>query len=243
MDEREENLLVLRLTAEHLLTTQEWPTLGHLHRRIHRELNADVEDVGVVARRLDRHPFISGYHDLGDTFAPRLEVLGRVPESDVLLDAVLSVIKFAYSKYMSSADAEEVTVTEREVIEELGLVPSLASLVRKLLDGIPWVTAGGGAGEDGWHFRVSDLITRWSGVESRQDLLDSLSAIAEHGQREYAAMAAAKAEMVRATQPTHIVSVEPSTVSWYETPLAKGIAWTVALVVGVLTTVVLTQQL
>lgn len=245
MDERDEDLLVLRLTVEQLLATDDWPTLADLHRRINRELKRQIHDVGAVARRLDRHPFLSGYHDLNDKFAPRLEVLARIPESDVLLDAVLVVIKHAHDKYMASPDVGEVRVTQREMRDELGLEASLVQIVRKLLDRIPWVIGDRGNDEEGWNFAVADLITRWSGVESRKDLVDSLEAIEDYNNRQYAEMARAKAEMVRETQSSTRVLVDAGsgTTHWYDTPLATGIKWAVGIAVGLLTIFVLVQQL
>lgn len=245
MDEPEEELLVLRLTVEQLLATGDWPTLADLHRRINRELKKQIHDVGAVARRLDRHPFLSGYHDLNDRFAPRLEVLARIPEGDVLLDAVLAVIKHAHDKYMSSPDADEVRVTQRELVDELGLEASLVQIVRKLLERIPWVIGDRGNDEGEWYFSVADLITRWSGVESRKDLVDSLEAIEDYNNRQYAAMAHAKAEMVRETQPSTRVLVDAGSgaTHWYDTPLATGIKWAVGITVGLLTIFVLVRQL
>lgn len=245
MDEPEEDLLVLRLTVENLLATGDWPTLADLHRRINRELKKQIHDVGAVARRLDRHPFLSGYHDLNDTFAPRLEVLARIPESDDLLDAVLAVIKHAHEKYMSSPNADEVRVTQREIVDELGLEASLVQIVRKLLERIPWVIGNRGNDEGDWYFSVADLITRWSDVESKKDLVDSLEAIEDYNNRQYAAMAQAKAEMVRETQSSTRVLVDAGSVAthWYETPLATGIKWGVGITVGLLTIFVLVRQL
>lgn len=245
MDELEEEILVLRLTVEQLLATGDWPTLADLHRRINRELKKQIHDVGAVARRLDRHPFLSGYHDLNDRFAPRLEVLARIPESDVLLDAVLAVIKHAHDKYMSSPEADEVRVTQREIVDELGLEGSLAQIVRKLLERIPWVIADRGNDKEGWNFGVADLITRWSGVESRKDLVDSLEAIEDHNNRQYAEMSRAKAEMVRGTQSSTRVLADSGsgTTHWYDTPLATGIKWAVGITVGLLTIFVLVRQL
>lgn len=236
--------LVLRLTVEHLLTRRDWPTLADLHRRIHRDMQKDV-DVRSVARRLDRHPFFSGYHDLADTFAPRLEVLARVPESGPIVDGVFAVVKHAHAKYMSSEGDVEVTITEREVREELGMPEEVTTVVRQLLDGVAWVTAGGGSGEEGWHFQVSDDITRWSGVKSKKDLIESLEAIEDHRRREYAAMSDAKAEMVRASRPVveGTVLTSPRATHWYDTPLATGIKWTVGIAVGLLTIFVLVRQL
>lgn len=244
MEERDEEQLVLQLTAQHLRTTTDWPTLGDLHKRINRELKKQIHDVGAVARRLDRHPFLSGYHDLSDAFAPRLEVLGRVPEGEVFLDATLAVIRHAHAKYMSSSDGDAVKVSEREVIEELGLDTGMAKIVRKLLDRIPWVIGDREPEESGWAFGVSDLITRWDGVEAREDLVESLEAIEDYNQRQAAAMSQAKADMVRATQrQAQIVVSADEGGHWYETPLAKGIAWAVGVAVGVLSIIVLVQQL
>lgn len=245
VDEREEELLVLRLTVEQLLATGDWPTLADLHRRINRELKKQIHDVGAVARRLDRHPFLSGYHDLNDRFAPRLEVLARISESDVLLDAVLVVIKHAHDKYMSSPNAEEVRVTESEIEDELGLEASLVQIVRKLLERIPWVLGDRGSDEKGWYFSVADLITRWSGVETRKDLVDSLEAIEDYNNRQYAEMTRAKAEMVRETQssPQILVEAGSGATHWYDTPLATGIKWAVGIIVGLLTIFVLVRQL
>lgn len=109
-------------------------------------------------------------------------------------------------------------VTEREARDEVGLRAELPAVVRMVLDGVPWITSGGGSGQEGWYFRVSDQITRWDGVESREDLIGSLEAIAQQQRQEYAAMSSAKADMVRGTQPVQAVVVEQPLASphWYE---------------------------
>lgn len=244
MDQLEEELLVLRLTVEHLFSQATWPTLAELHRPIHRGLGKTM-DVGEVARRVAPHPFISGYDDLGDTFAPPLVALARVPESYPLLDRVLRVVKYAHDKYMSSSDDAEVLITEVEARDAVGLNPEHAAVVRLVLDGVPWITNGGGSGEDGWYFRVSDHITRWEGVQSRDGLIQSLEAIAEHQRKEYAAMASAKADIIRGTQTVGTLVVEtPAGLShWYEQPWAKGLAWALGIALTALSLFVGLRQL
>lgn len=98
MDEGSEEEIVLRLAAEELLRTGEWPELRDIHRRIHQDLRVDV-DVRSVARRLKPSPFVGGgYHDLGDTFAPSLRDLSRVREGQQLIDATLLFIQYARDK-------------------------------------------------------------------------------------------------------------------------------------------------
>lgn len=229
MDEEWEDRLVLRLTVEHLLANGDWPRLRDLHRVIHQELGQEA-DVRSVAKRLAPHPFYSGYHDLGDTFAPPLQILSRVGESTPLVDGVLAFVRHARSKYVSSKG--ETQVSEGELVEALSLDPILAAVIRKLVDGVPWLTQGGGSGERGWYVTVSDDVTRWAGVESREDLLESLEAIELQRRREYAAMAAAKAQLVRGTHPAPATTTAPEegTGRWYETHLAKGIAWSVGII-------------
>jgi hypothetical protein len=146
MDAQSEDQLVLRLTVEHLLATGEWPELRDIHRRIHQDLG-EKTDVRAAARRLALSPFHSGYDDLGDTFAPSLDVVARIQEGAVLVDAVLAFIRHAQERYVSSDG--ETQVTEPELMAEVDLDAATSRTVRKLIDGVPFLTNGGGSGQDG----------------------------------------------------------------------------------------------
>ncbi len=193
MREPEEDELVLRLTAEHLVASGEWPELRGIHRRIFREFKLDI-DVREVARRLAPHPFLSGYHDLGDTFAPPLHVLARTSASDPLIDAVLKFITFALDKYLSSS--EETQVTEAEFTDGTQVPGDVSKVLRELVSGVPFLTHGGGSGPAGWYVTISDDVVRWSGVTTRDQLLQRLEEIEEEKWSQYAAMAQAKARLV-----------------------------------------------
>ncbi|MDQ3953329.1 MAG: hypothetical protein M3279_10275 [Actinomycetota bacterium] len=127
MDEKAEDEILLRLTVEHLLAARSWPTLEYIHRRIHQDLGEEVQ-VRDVARRLAPHPFFSGYHDLGDVFAPPLTVLARVSQADVLIEALLRLIVFARDKYLSSSG--EVEIREPEFAQATALRDDVAAAVR-----------------------------------------------------------------------------------------------------------------
>lgn len=233
MDRDSEDQLMLRLTVEHLLATGQWPVLRDLHRCIHKDLHEEI-DVRAAASRLAPRSH-GGYHDLGDKFAPSLRTLGRIEEGTALLDAMLAFIRHARAKYLSSDG--ETQVTEPELVEELDLDAATSRAVRELIDGVPFLTHGGGSGPDGWYFNVSDDITRWRGVETRQDLLDTLEQMEEQQKLDYAAIADAKHRMIEATRrrPTVLpLQREDASLRWYETPVAKGLAWAA----GVLGTVI-----
>lgn len=229
MHERHDDELLLRLTVERLLSAGEWPTLEELHREIHQGLGEEM-DVSVVARRLAPHPLYMAYTDLGDSFAPPLSVLARVREADELVATVLRFIVYARDKYLSSSG--ETHVTEREVREALRLDEWMSRIIKKVTDGIPYLRHGNGSGAEGWHIRVSDHITRWKGVNSRDDLLERLAAIEDRTSEGYAVMARAKADLVRGTRSPVVVvpSEKEGKPHWYETPLAKGIGWTVGII-------------
>lgn len=142
MNEPDEDELVLRLTVEHLRRTREWPELRDLHRRIHQELHEQV-DVREVAKRLAPHPFLSVYHDSGDTFAPPLHVLAWSRECDPLVDGVLSFIIYAHDKYLASSG--ETQITEAEFAAEAKVERDIASFIRELVSGVPFLTHGGGS--------------------------------------------------------------------------------------------------
>lgn len=197
MDAHSEDQLVLRLTIEHLLASGEWPTLRDIHRRIHQDLHEET-DVRAAARRVAPHPFHSGYHDLGDTLAPSLATLSGTEEGAGLVDDVLAVVLHARAKYLASDG--DVQITE----EELGAVLGdgrTARTLEKLIDGVPFLAAGGGSGEHGWYRTVSDDITRWTQVETRQEFLEFLQSTEREKHEDYARMADAKAQLVRATLP------------------------------------------
>lgn len=240
MDERVEDELLLRLTVDRLMSTGEWPTLEELHREIHQSLGEEM-DVSVVARRLAPHPLYMAYTDLGDSFAPPLLALARVREADDLVAAVLRFIVYARDKYLSSSG--ETRVTEHEVREALGLDGHMSRILKKVTDGIPYLRHGNGSSAEGWHIRVSDHITRWKGVESRDDLLDRLATIEDQARDEYGAMARAKADLVRGTQhPVVVASEKDQEVHWYETPLAQGAAWTIGIIATVIAIIVGVSQ-
>jgi hypothetical protein len=113
----------------------------------------------------------------------------------------------------------------------LGIEVAVAAAGRKVLSSTPWITRGGGSETDGSYFRVSDDITRWDGLETRTQLVESLKVIADHQRREYADMASAKAEMVFAAQRgVGAVQVPVAAPHWYDSPVAKGLAWTLATI-------------
>lgn len=199
VSEKRQDELVLRLTIEHLLRTGEWPQLADVHRQIYQDRGQSA-DVREAAKRLAPHPFFSTYADLSETFAPALWVLARVEEATPLLDAVLVFIDHACKKYLDASGHTEVRDVE---LVELGVERRLANAVRRLSDGVPFLTAGGGSGPDGWYVTVSDDVVRWQGVATREDLLARLQQIEEQRQSEYAAMARAKERLVRGeSEPT-----------------------------------------
>ncbi len=201
MDAHSEDQLVLRLTIEHLLATGEWPTLRDIHRRIYQDLHEET-DVRAAARRLAPHQFHSGYHDLGDTFAPSLATLSGREEGAGLGDDVLAVVLHARGKYLASDG--DVQITEEELGAVLGLDGKTAKALEKLIDGVPFLTAGGGSGEHGWHRTISDDITRWAQVETRQEFLDFLQATERERREDYARMNDAKARLLRAGLPGEV---------------------------------------
>lgn len=205
MDAQSEDHLIIRLTIEHLLTIGEWPKLRDLHRRIHRELHEEV-DVRAVSRRLAPHPFHSGYHDLGDNFAPSLATLGGAEEGTGLVNGVLSFVRHARAKYFASDG--DVQVTEWELVTVVGLDARTARTLEKLIDGMPFLTAGGGSGAQGWYREISDDITRWAGVETTEHLLERVKEIDEETRQGYAAMADAKNRIVDATR-SGVGTVDP----------------------------------
>jgi len=196
MDPRQEDELVLRLTIEHLRATGEWPTLRNIHQRIHQHGDEEVDiEVRDVARRLAPHPFFSAFHDLDDTFAPPLVVLARVSEAQPLLAGVLEFVVYALQKYRSSSG--EAQVSEVEFAAETDVPRDIAAIARKLVDGVPFLTHGGGSGPDGWYVTVSDDVIRWAKVGTTDHLLERLNAIEQQTTQQYAAMADAKARLVR----------------------------------------------
>jgi hypothetical protein len=204
MEEHAEDELVLRLTVEHLLKAKSWPKLAYIHRRIHQDLGDEVQ-VREVARRLAPHPLFSGYHDLEDVFAPPLTALAAVREADVLIDALLDLIVYARDKYLSSSG--EVEIRGEEFAESAKVRGEVAAAVRELAHAVPFLTHGGGSGPEGWYVRVSDDVVRWSGMSTRQELLERLGAIEEENRQQYAAIADAKARMV-GVKPAPIESEE-----------------------------------
>lgn len=199
MREKDEDELILRLTIEHLVKEADWPRLVDIHRRIHREIGEEV-DVRAAAERLAPHPFFSRYSDLSEQFAPPLWVLAQLEAATELVDGVLIFIDHARTKYLTSTGHTEVRDSE---LVALGVSPQVAAALRRLIEGVPWLTAGGGSNNEGWYVTVSDDIVRWKDVTSRAELVDRLQKIEEQRNAEYAAMARAKQRLVDGDAGSH----------------------------------------
>ena len=191
----EEEELVLRLTLEHLKETGGWPKLEDLHQRIHQELQVKV-DVKETARRLYRQPFVGGgYSNLGETFAPPLEVIVQANEGRQLLRHVVNLIALARDKYEVSRGQPE--ITSDEFMDACGVEDTTARAVRELVHQVPGVTDGGTSNANGWSFTVHHEVTQWDGLLNDEDLLSRLREMRLKDQEHLGKLTEAKQSMSR----------------------------------------------
>jgi hypothetical protein len=189
MEPSAEDDLVLSLTIEHLKEFGEWPKLQDLHQRIHQDLHLRA-DVQTSARRLAPQPFVGGgFSNLGETFAPPLDVVARSVEGRRLLECLVDFIKLARDKYESSRGQPEVTSDELQ--EKLGIDHRTARALRELAR-VPWVTDGSSSNAGKWSVTVAHEITRWDGLVDGDDLLSRLDQIRAKDERHLAALTRSK---------------------------------------------------
>lgn len=195
MEPSEEDELFLSLTIEHLKEAGGWPKLEDLHQRIHQELRLKV-DVKEAARRLYRQPFVGGgYSNLGETFAPPLELIIRTNEGRRLIRHVVDLVGLARKKYEVSRGQPEIASDEFK--NACGVDEPTARAVRELVRQVPGVTDGGTSNADGWSLTVHHEITRWDGLLDEEDLLERLRELRLKDQEHLAQLTEAKQSMSR----------------------------------------------
>lgn len=242
VDQRAQEVLLLRLTIDHLYAHGEWPELRDVHRRIYREFGQDF-DVGVVARRLVWSSYVM-FTDLGERFIPPFSRLRGIDEAQPLLETLVAVVRVAASNYLTADNDAKVDSSE---INEGSLDSRWVELVPTLERGVPHLHRGYTPRDGSWTIEVSDHVVRMREIETTDDLMDYLDAVEAENRRKAAEMASAHANLVavsrKATPPPVVVhdGGSPDRVRWLESHpvvrsllLAGAVATAIGAIVGLL---------